>query len=317
MYVLDLFVKVPSGAAAPIKYKPTEVDAINQVSDGKRATEASHVRLQQPNFWTAGGVSVEDRSKGTEAVRPQFGECCEKQSECDSALGAKSDENDVELNGETGEDMEDGETGFDDGSVQVSNIFDPRQPTVNEHQEHMTTHRLYRSWCKFCVMGRGVNSPYKRSDAQDDLEGVAHVSTDHGFFGERESEEQRAVGLVAGQARTRVPPDARIWCWLVEFAAYLMHRCDISSEGKTPLQRLHGRKDNKQILDFGEKILYVPAKPARGGKCETRFHPGVFVGMLNLSSKAVVVTEQGLAIKTRANVRRIPESKRWDADRIL
>ena len=51
---------------------------------------------------------------------------------------------------------------------------------------------------------------------------------------------KRAVGLVAGQARTlkaalehrigaRVPPDARILCWLVEFAAYLMNRCDIDS----------------------------------------------------------------------------------------
>ena len=40
--------------------------------------------------------------------------------------------------------------------------------------------------------------------------------------------------------------------------------------------------------------------------------------MLNSSSEAVVVTEQGSAIKTRAaNVRIIPESERWDADRIL
>ena len=53
---------------------------------------------------------------------------------------------------------------------------------------------------------------------------------------------------------------------LVEFAAYLMNRCAIGSDGKTPLQRLHGRKDNTPILEFGEKILYVPAKPARGGK---------------------------------------------------
>ena len=61
----------------------------------------------------------------------------------------------------------------------------------------------------------------------------------------------------------------------------------------------------------------MPAKPARGEKREPRFHPGVF-GMLNSSSEAVVVTEQGLAIKTRsAKVRRIPESERWDADRIL
>ena len=84
-----------------------------------------------------------------------------------------------------------------------------------------------------------------------------------------------AVGLVAGQARTlkaalehrigtRIPPDARILCWLVEFAAYLMNRCDIGSDGKTPLQRLHGRRDSTPFLEFGEKILYMPAKPARG-----------------------------------------------------
>ena len=132
--------------------------------------------------------------------------------------------------------------------------------------------------------------------------------------------------LVAGQARAlehrtgaRVPPDARILCWLVEFVVYLMNRCDIGSDGKTPLQRLHGRRDNTLIiLEFGEKILYMPAKPATGGKWEPRFHPGVFVGMLNSSSEAVVVTEQGTAIKTcLANIRRIPESERWDADRTL
>ena len=87
-------------------------------------------------------------------------------------------------------------------------------------------------------------------------------------MGESQSNEtiERAVGLVAGQARTlerctgashgaRVPPDARILCWLVEFASYLMNRCDIGSDGKTPLQRLHGRRDNTPILEFGEKDL--------------------------------------------------------------
>ena len=55
----------------------------------------------------------------------------------------------------------------------------------------------------------------------------------------------------------------------------------------------------------------MPTKPARVGKWEPGFHPGVFVGMLTSSSEAVVVTEQGSAIKTRvANVRRIPESER-------
>ena len=51
----------------------------------------------------------------------------------------------------------------------------------------MNTHRACRSWCKFCVMGRGVNSPHRRSDAQDDLEGCSMYRW---FVGEKESEEQ-------------------------------------------------------------------------------------------------------------------------------
>ena len=50
----------------------------------------------------------------------------------------------VESNGETDDEaMEDGETGFDDGRAQVWNNRDPGQPTAQEHQEHMTTHRPY------------------------------------------------------------------------------------------------------------------------------------------------------------------------------
>ena len=130
------------------------------------------------------------------------------------------------------------------------------------------------------------------------------------------------VGLVAGQARTLVaaleprigirnPPDERMLCWVVEFAAYLMNMCDIGSDGKKPLHRLHGRKDK-----LGEKILCVPAKPARGGKWKPRFHPGVFVGMLKSSLEAVVVTN-GWRSRHAQRTSGIPKSGRWDADRML
>ena len=86
---------------------------------------------------------MEDRSKRTETVRPQFGECCECQS--DGVLGVKSDGNDIELNGETDdEDGEDGEMGFDDGSAQERNIRDSGQTTAHEHQEHMIMLQVLR-----------------------------------------------------------------------------------------------------------------------------------------------------------------------------
>ena len=83
-----------------------------------------------------------------------------------------------------------------------------------------------------------------------------------------------------------------------------MSMCDIGSDGKTPLQRLHGGRNNTPIVEFEEKILYKPAKPARGRRWEPKYHPGVFVGML--------------AIKTRsANIRRIPESESGTRTRYL
>ena len=95
------------------------------------------------------------------------------------------------------------------------------------------------------------------------------------------------------------------------------HRCDnepaTSADGMTPLHRLHGRRDNTPIPEFGVKILYNLAKPAGGGKWEPRFYPGVFAGLLKASLKAEVATDQGLALKIRAaNVRRIPDSECWD-----
>ena len=69
---------------------------------------------------------------------------------------------------------------------------------------------------------------------------------------------------MAGQARTlkaalehrkgvNVPLDATRLCWLVEFAAYLMNRCDTAIDGKTPTHRLHGRKDTTPNLEFGRE----------------------------------------------------------------
>ena len=55
-----------------------------------------------------------------------------------SPLSAKGDVIDIELNGETDdENVEDGETGFDDGSTQLRNIRGPAQPTESEDREDM------------------------------------------------------------------------------------------------------------------------------------------------------------------------------------
>ena len=53
-------------------------------------------------------------------------------------------------------------------------------------------------------MERGVNAPHRRSDTQEDLEGVPHVSMDYGFLGEREPEERVSPVLVIRERRHKM-----------------------------------------------------------------------------------------------------------------
>ena len=89
------------------------------------------------------------------------------------------------------------------------------------------------------------------------------VQRDHPACGGARCRSGQDTEGCAGAPHRDQSPAPRILCWLAEFAAYLMNSCDIGSDGKTPLQRPHGRKDNTPILEVGEKILYMPANPAR------------------------------------------------------
>ena len=162
----------------------------------KRCKDAKELR-ERPTAWSLKLAEFEHQLKAIDEAQKTF-------------VVRRMMPNDMESNGETDDEERTGEAGSDDGSAQVRNIRDPGQPTAHEHQQHMITHRPYRSWCKFFVMGRGVNSPHRRSDAQDDFEGCLHVSMDHGFFGERESEEQVALVLVIRERRHKIT-----WAMLV------------------------------------------------------------------------------------------------------
>ena len=233
--------------AAPIVYTPMEVDA------RKRAEKATHVRLQQPSFLTARVVSVEDTSKRAETARPQLDERCEKRRQCHGVLNVTNDENGDELNGETDddEDMEDGEMGLDDGR------------DIQERRHKMT-------WAML-VLRKGTEFPWiakraakfidqlghkkratLRCDNEPEIEALAREIAQARQEGSQTVPERPPVGesqsngIACGWARCRsgqdaegVPPDARMLRWLVEFAAYLMNRCDIGSDGKTPLQTTH------------------------------------------------------------------------------
>ena len=83
-------------------------------------------------------------------VRQQHDERFQYQHARDSALSAKREINDIELNGEMTRTWRMEKTRFDDGSAPVRNIRDPGQPTESERDEgheHTSTLQLMVVLC--------------------------------------------------------------------------------------------------------------------------------------------------------------------------
>ncbi len=55
----------------------------------------------------------------------------------------------------------------------------PSQPTPEQEEAHRVDHATYRSWCKFCVMGRGIGAPHP-TDAS--VSQVPRIGVDYFFI---------------------------------------------------------------------------------------------------------------------------------------
>ena len=133
---------------------------------------------------------------------------------------------------------------------------------------------------------------------------------------------ERAIQTVEGQIRTmksalgrrldvKMPNDRCIIPWLVEHAGNILTRFEVGKEGKTPIQRLKGRKLRTQLVEFGECVSFLPADYAKQGKMEPRWKEGVYLGIRLESSEMLVGNEDGVS-KCRS-LRRKTEDERWNA----
>ena len=55
-------------------------------------------------------------------------------------------------------------------------------PSRAEYDEHMRCHFPYRSWCKFCVEGRGRSDAHKKGAAREVDRQYPHLSIDYGYL---------------------------------------------------------------------------------------------------------------------------------------
>ena len=104
--------------------------------------------------------------------------------------------------------------------------------------------------------------------------------------------------------------------WMVRWAAALVSRYQIGSDGQTAHERIKGRKCRGPIAIFGESVWYKEMNDNKGDKAkiESRWHDGVWMGVKGRTGEYIVGTSVGV-VKAHT-VRRKPEDMRWNADEI-
>ncbi len=137
---------------------------------------------------------------------------------------------------------------------------------------------------------------------------------------------ENAAKRLAGQVRTmkdsieaklgvRIDAYHTLFPWLVEWAAQAINRYSVNKAGRTPHEEAKGRKSHAPIVEFGEKVHFIPAraKNIRQAKTETRFWDGIWLGLRMRSDEAIIGTSKGIVKARAANVRRRTFDERWDS----
>ena len=113
--------------------------------------------------------------------------------------------------------------------------------------------------------------------------------------------------------KAAIPDRHSIWPWLVEYAGYLLNRCNVGADGKTAYERCKGKAAHFSDHEFGEVILWKK-KRMRGplGKLDSTWSKGIYLGVKGLSDERIIGTPEGI-FKTRT-IQRVPIEERWTAE---
>ena len=133
---------------------------------------------------------------------------------------------------------------------------------------------------------------------------------------------ESAVNAVKGRVRTAkvaleertgatVPDDHPLLTWMVPYSLATFRRYTLGRDGKTCYERLLGRRAATPLASFGESVWWMPLQPSgkKLSPLEARFQTGRFVGPVDGSNTAIVVTATG-AVRART-IRRRPPAERW------
>ena len=112
-----------------------------------------------------------------------------------------------------------------------------------------------------------------------------------------ESSEQSSVTLKVGR-KSLLSDNSHVIPWLVEHARFQQGR-----DGRTPFERLHGKKPTQEFVPFGEKVLARRITTDPLNRMSTRYQYGVDLGCADGVFRA-------------REIRRLEPQDRWDTGAI-
>ena len=90
--------------------------------------------------------------------------------------------------------------------------------------------------------------------------------------------------LVESCRQEELREDSQILPWLVEHAGSILSRCQKGRDGRTPFERLYGKRPTHEFVPFGEKVLARPISSVPLNRMNRRYKFGVWLGVRNNSA---------------------------------
>ena len=75
-----------------------------------------------------------------------------------------------------------------------------------------------------------------------------------------------------------MPDDHGILTWIVRFAGVAYRRFSVGKDGRSPSERILGRKCRHLMAEFGEAVHWTPASPGKRPSLEARTEDGYYFG---------------------------------------
>ena len=135
-------------------------------------------------------------------------------------------------------------------------------------------------------------------------------------------EVEQAIQMVQGQVRAmkdglesrygvRIDGDHMCVPWLVAHASDSITRYHVYEDGNTGYKNWKGKPFSKELVEFGQCVMYLRPGSKGENKFEPRWEEGVWLGIADRTNEVIVGTKEGV-IKARDIRRRGTKEEQWD-----